>query len=119
MTKSHASQKRLLIALAVSAPILLGVYWLVQNGSRLVALSLFFMMFITDFLLLKPRVSAPSVGVNKRVPRRAVWVVGGFGFLGSVSVLANGVETRHNWEIIVASCGIWAIGLGLVYFARR
>ena len=114
-----AAQKRLLIAFIVSPPILLGVYWLVQNGSRIVALALFLAMFVVDFVLLRPRASAASPGANRTVPSRAIWVVGGACFLGSLSLLVSGVETRQTWEIVLASFGILASGLGVVSFARR
>jgi hypothetical protein len=118
-TSALAAQKRLLVAFFVSAPTLLGVYWLVQNGSRTVALALFLVMFIVDFLLLRPKTSAPSPPANRAVPSRAIWVVGGACFLGSLSLLMNGVETRQTWEIALASFGILASGLGVVSFARR
>lgn len=119
MTRMLAAQKRLLIAFIVSAPILLSVYWLVQNGSRTVALALFVVMFIVDIVLLRPKPSAPSPGVNGAVPSRAIWVVGGACFLGSLSLLVNGVEARQTWEIVLASFGLLASGLGVVSFARK
>ena len=119
MTNMPAAQKRLLIAFMVSAPILLGMYWLVQNGSRAVALALFFVMFIVDVVLLRPRASAPSQGANRMVPSRAVWVVGGACFLGSLWLFVNGVETHQTWEVALASFGLLAGGLGVVSFARK
>ena len=119
MTNMLAAQKRLLIAFIVSAPILLGVYWLVQNGSRTLAVALFFLMFIVDVVLLRPRASAPSSGANGKVPARSLWVVGGACFLGSLSLLISGVETRQTWEVVLASFGILASGLGVISFARR
>jgi hypothetical protein len=114
-----AAQKRLLIAFIVSAPILLGVYWLVRNGSRTVALALVFVIFIVDFLLLRPKTFPPSPGANRTVPARAIWVVGAGCFLGSLSLLANGIQTRQTWEILLASFGILASGLGVVTFPRK
>lgn len=119
MTNMLAAPKRFLIAFIVSAPILLGVYWLVQNGSRTTALAVFFAMFVVDFLLLRPRIAASSPGASRTVPSRAVWVVGGACFLGSVSLLANGVETRQTWEIVLACFGMLVSGLGVVSFSRR
>jgi len=119
MTNMLPAQTRLLIAFIVSAPILLGMYWLVQDGSRSLALTLFIVMFIVDFLLLKPRTSVPSPSANRKVSSRAIWVVGGACFLGSLSLLANAVETRQAWEIVLASFGILASGLGVVSFSRR
>jgi hypothetical protein len=118
MTNMLAAQKRLLIAFVVSAPILLGVYWLVQNGSRTVALALFVVMFIVDFVLLRPKASAPSPVASRTVPSGAIWVVGGACFLGSLSLLVNGVETHQTWEVVLASFGILASGLGIVSFTR-
>jgi hypothetical protein len=119
MTNMPAAQRRLLIAFIVSAPILLGVYWLVQNGSRTLALALFFAMFIADFVLLRPRTSAPSPGTSRTVPTRAIWVVGAACFLGSLSLLMNGVVTRQTWEVVLASFGVLASGLGVVSFSRK
>jgi len=119
MTNMLAAQKRLLIAFIVSAPILLGVYSLVQSGSRALALALFFVMFIVDAVLLRPRAPAPSSGANDKLPSRSVWVVGGACFLGSLSLLISGVETRQTWEVVVASLGLLATGLGVISFARR
>lgn len=119
MTNMLAAQKRLLIAFIVNAPILLGLYWLVQNGSRATALAVFFVMFVFDFLLLRPKIAASSLGASRTVPSRAIWVVGAACFLGSVSLLANGVETRQRWEIVLACFGILASGLGVVSFSRK
>jgi hypothetical protein len=119
MTNMLAAQKRLLIAFIVSAPILLGVYWLVQNRSRGLALGLFFAMFIVDVVLLRPRASAPSAGANYRASSKSLWVVGGACFIGSLSLLISGVETRQTWEVVLASFGILASGLAVVSFARK
>lgn len=119
MTNMLAAQKRLLIVFVISTPVLLGVYWLVQNGSRAAALALFFVMFIVDAVLLKPKPSAPSPSANKTMPSRAVWVVGGACFLGSLSLLVNGVETHQTWEVVFASLGLLASGTGVVFFVRK
>ena len=115
-SSSPAPRKRLLITFIVSAPILLSMYWLVQNGSRTVALALFSVMFVVDFLLLRPKPSAPShgpTGANRGGAARAIWVVGAACLLGSLSLLVNGVETRQTWEIVLAALGVLASGLGV------
>jgi len=121
MTKTLSAQIRLLIAFIISAPTLLGVFWLVQNGARNAAVGLFFVLFLADFLVLK-RKPVPSTGqpvAKTRVPPRTVWVVGVACLLGSLSQLSSGVRTRETWEIVLGSFGMLASGLAVVYFARK
>jgi hypothetical protein len=121
MMKTLSAQTRLLIAFIISAPTLLGVFWLFQNGARNAAVALFFMLFLADFLVLK-RKPVPSTGqsvAKTRVPLRAVWVVGGACFLGSLSLLSSGVRTHETWGIVLGSLGMLASGLGVVYFVRK
>jgi len=121
MAKMPTAQTRLLIAFIISAPTLLGVFWLVQNGARNVAAALFCMLFLADFLVLK-RKPVPSTGAltaKTRVPSGAVWVIGVACFLGSLSHLSSGVRTHDTWEIVLASFGMLASGSGVAYFAAR
>lgn len=120
MTKTLAVQARVLIAFFVSAPALLGVYWLVQNGSRRVGLALFVALFLVDFLVLKPKPGTSTLARDAKVnvPSRAVWVVGAVCFVGSLSLLLSGFRTRETWEIVLACFGILASGWG-VSLARR
>jgi hypothetical protein len=114
MAKMPAAQKKLLIALVVSTPILLGVYSLVRSGSRLLGSALFAVMFCVDFLLLRPKPSMSSPDAKVVVSSRAIWVVGIACFLGSLSLLLNGVETSQAWEVLLGSLGILASGFGMV-----
>jgi hypothetical protein len=121
MTKTLRAQTKLLIAFIISAPTLLGVFWLVQNGARNVAVALFFALFVADFLVLRRKPvpsTAPSVA-KTALPSRAVWVVGIACFLGSLSLLSGGVRTHETWEIVLASFGMLASGLGIAYFAQK
>ena len=110
-----AAQSRLLIAFIVSAPTLLAVFWLVQNGYRKPAAALFFTLFVADFLVLKRKPvpsTAPPVA-KTGVPSRAVWVVGVACCLGSLSLLSNGIRTHETWEIVLGSFGMLASGFGI------
>jgi len=120
MTRTLAASTRLLIAFLVSAPTLLGVSWLIQNGFRKMAVALFLVLLFVDFLVVKPRrapfaVSSPA---KAGIPSRAIWVVGIACFLGSLSLLLGGVRAHDTWEIVGGSFGILASGLG-VSSARR
>lgn len=120
ITKMVALRKRILIAFFVSAPALLGVYWLVQNGSRKMGLALFVAVFLVDFLVLRPKAgtSTPPSDANIRVSSRAIWVVGAACFVGSLSLLLSGIRTHETWEIVLACFGMLASGLG-VSLARK
>lgn len=121
MTKTLSAQPRLLIAFIISAPTLLGVFWLFQNGFRNVAAAVFFMLFLADFLVLKRKPVPPTAPpvAKTGMPSRSVWVVGVACFLGSLSLLSSGVRTHETWEIGLASFGMLASGLGLAYFVRK
>src|ERR1700730_16908655 len=121
MMKTLSAQTRLLIAFIISAPTLLGVFWLFQNGARNAAVALFFTLFLADFLVLK-RKPVPSTGqsvAKTRVPLRAAWGGGVGCFLGSLSLLSSGVRTHEPWGIVLGSLGMLASGLGVVYFVRK
>jgi hypothetical protein len=120
MTKTVAPSTRLLIAFIVSAPTLLAVSWLVQNGSRKTGLALFLVLLIVDFLILKQRPASPtgSPRVKVEVPASAVWVVGAACFLGSLSLLTSGVRAHETWAIVLGSFGMLASGWG-VSLARK
>ena len=120
MRKTLSATTRLLVAFVVSAPTLLAVFWLVQNGSRRTGQALFFVLLIVDFLVLKRNPATPtgSPSVKVEVPSRAVWVVGAACFFGSLSLLTSGVRARETWEIVLGSLGMLASGWG-VSFARR
>ncbi len=121
MTKMFSPQTRLLIAFIISAPTLFGVFWLVQNGARNAAAALFFTLFLADFFVLKRKPvpsTAPPVA-KLEVPSGAVWVVGVACFLGSLSVLSSGIRAHETREILLASFGMLASGLGVAYFARK
>lgn len=120
MTKRLSARTRLLLAFMVSAPTLLAVSYLVQNGFRRIGLALFLLIFIVDFLVVKPRLAnaAASSSAKAPVPSRSIWVVGIACFSGSLSLLLSGIRERNTWEIAGASLGILACGWG-VSFARR
>ena len=119
MTKTLAAQTRLLIAFIVSAPTLLGVSWLVQNGSRKMGLALFSVLLLVDFLVLKPKpTTTGSPTTTARVPSRAIWVIGAACFLGSLSLLLSGIRAHETWEIVLGSFGMLASGWG-ASFARK
>jgi|HubBroStandDraft_1064217.scaffolds.fasta_scaffold129367_1 hypothetical protein len=121
MTKTLAAQTRLLIAFIISAPTLLGVFWLFRNGSRNTAAALFFVLFFADFLVLKQKpvpLTTPSDS-KMEMPSSAIWVIGAACFLGSLSALSSAIRTHEPWEIVLASCGVLASGLGVAYFARK
>lgn len=112
---------RLLIAFIISAPTLLSVFWLFQNGSRNMAAALFFVLFFADFLIFKQRPmpsTAPSAA-TMRAPSRAIWVVGVACFLGSLSLLSGGVREHEAWEVLLGSFGLLASGSGVAYFVSR
>lgn len=121
MTKTLAAPARLLIAFVISAPTLLAVFWLFQNGFPNVGAALFFVLFFADFLVFRQR-PTPSSGSQAgkiNLPSRAVWVVGIGCFLGSLSLLSGGIRTHEIWEIVLGSFGMLTSGLGVVYFGRR
>jgi hypothetical protein len=120
MTKTLAAPTRLLIAFIVSAPTLLGVFWLMQEGSRKTGLTVFCALLFVDFLVLKrrPLTSKALRDVKTEVPSRSIWVVGAACFLGSLSLLLSGSRAHETWEIVVGSLGMLASGWG-VSSARR
>jgi hypothetical protein len=121
MTKTLTPQMRLLIAFIISAPTLLGVFWLFQNGSHNMAAAVFFVLFFADFLIFKqrPMPSTAPLAPKPSAPSKAIWVVGVACFLGSLSLLSGGVRTHETWEIALASFGMLASGLGVAYFGRK
>ncbi len=120
MTKTLSARTRLLLAFIVSAPTLLAVSYFVQNGFRRIGLALFLLIFIVDFLVVKPRLTnaAASSSAKMPVPSRSIWVVGIACFLGSLSLLLTGVREHDTWEIGGACLAMLACGWG-VSFVRR
>ena len=114
-------QKRFLIALIATAPVLLAVSWLVQNGFRKTSVVLFAGLFLVDFYLLKPKLasSATASREKEKVSGSAIWVVGLACFLGSLSVLASGIRTHETWEIVGGCLGILASAWGVSELCRR
>ncbi len=121
MTRTLAAPTRLLVAFVVSAPTLLAVFWLVQNGSRRTGLAVFLVLLIADFLILKRRPASPtgSPRVKVEVPASAVWVVGVAGFLGSFSLLTGGIRAHETSEIVGGCLGMLANGLWISFMRRR
>jgi len=111
---------RLAVAFCASAPTLLAVSWLVQHQLRKTALALFFVMFVVDFLLLRPKPThTTSLDARNLLPSKSVWVVGIACFLGSLSLLLGGLRAHETWEVVLACCGLLASGWGVVSFASK
>jgi hypothetical protein len=115
MTEAMAVRTRIFIALFVSAPALLGVYWLVESGFRDIGGGVFLAVFLADFLVLRTRrqASASRRLAKGDLPKKAVWVVGIACFLGSLSLLAGGIGTREIWEVVLGCLGMLGSGWGV------
>ena len=120
MTRPLTAPMRLAIVFGISAPTLLANYYLVESGSRRIALALFLLMFLADLLIMKPTATSSTVPptASVRIPARSIWVVGGACFAGSLSLLLRGVGARGTWEVVGGTLGVLASGWGLS-FARR
>lgn len=117
MTKTLSAQPRLLIAFIISAPTLLGVFWLFQNGFRNVAAAVFFMLFLADFSSVETKAGA-SDGPASCEDGNAVQIgLGGWSslFLGVTLAPVERCQNARNvgnWTRFVRNVGEW-FGAGL------
>ncbi len=113
MTKTLAASTRLLIAFIVSAPTLLAVFWLSQNGHRRTGQVLFVVLWIVGFLIVKRKPTTPtgSPSVKVELPSSTVWVIGAASFFGSLLLVTSGVRAHETSEIVGGCFGMLAAGL--------